>query len=588
MLSGGQGDILPVMGGGFSLMALGEPSEPLPVHEGGAGEHAAALAARPVSEPVVEYYAVDQTANKGLQKYTDSVVKTMLQNSKAATDIKELKDEYVASLIKEWTQPPTMDKCVGDHALNNLVHYLPRGGLIDTIVVIPAIKGSLSRFDYFLTFLTTIGVISSVQDEIGTIMEKARVVFMPPLFGEGLTTEGSQNNFALQYMFMKLKNLNKGKVFALSDYSKDGLVAACGVNKTLAAEAADPLVPLLEPGFIMYSDPVGKFSKGILIKSKNPGVPPTQKAAEEYLSFGSSKDPVPDDAERITVTTTENTVVDGTRGSGQCSNLLTSLKVESLTTGVIGLDTGDRIAVIRLTTSSNQPLCKVKSILDGAPKFFSAEMRRTARAPKTNIWLNGQLYRIRKPLSKVVSNWAAGVFAPGGQEFRGEADFLNDIGLTPKLLAEVFDVQWVDRLTDFLKSVSMSRCFSDEALLTYSECSRAREFVRTVENYMLANETALEKVTMVDLAEPVTIPNTHKATLQDATPGGFSSEIKFGSNVVYATLTGWTMPVMVVNRSNGEYLLRQLVVDDTSVNEDDVRGFLKMYEQQYPGWTFLS
>jgi hypothetical protein len=107
-----------------------------------------------------------------------------------------------------------------------------------------------------------------------------------------------------------------------------------------------------------------------------------------------------------------------------------------------------------------KPLCKQKSILDGAPAFFAADIKATAKAPKTSIFYNDRMYRIRKPLTKVLSNWRAGVFTSGGAEFQGEAQFLNDLGISPKLLGNVFGDVWVERLTEFLKGVSLSKCFS--------------------------------------------------------------------------------------------------------------------------------
>jgi hypothetical protein len=244
--------------------------------------------------------------------------------------------------------------------------------------------------------------------------------------------------------------------------------------------------------------------------------------------------------------------------------------------------------VIRLVTSvDRKPLCKKKSVLDGAPAFFAVNIKSTVKAPKTSIFYNGQLYRVRKPLGKVLSNWAAGVFTSGGKEYRGEADLLNDLGLSPKILGEVFHDAWIDELSRFLTAVSISKCFSDEGLLTYRECDSSRAFIKRIQEHMMNHDTGAE-IYVHKPAAPVTIPNKNGVSLDDVEPGGFSSEFKIGSNIVYSSLTGWVMPVMIVNRLTNEYLLRQISVNDTKATEDNVRGYLEQYKQTYPDWLFLT
>jgi hypothetical protein len=504
----------------------------------------------------------------------------MLSNSIGASDIKEVVSEYLEESLENWSK--TNPSPEADDTVNTLVHFLPTHG-IDTIVILPAVNGKLERFDHFLTFLTKIGVISGVQNEIGTISERTRVVFMSPFYGENMTTKGSNSNLALNYMFMKLKNINKNKVFYLADRSKDSIETAQAINRIISPTG--PLISLLEPSHVYYTEPVEKFTEGILITSSTPGLIPERKApTEKYASF-TPKDTMPESTKRITVNTVNQTAISGTGGSGQCDTLLAEVDISGMP-NTIGLNKGNRIAVIRLP-SKGEPLCKQKNMLDGAPAFFAADIKNTVKAPKISIFYNDQLYRIRKPLGRVISNWVAGVFTPGGTEFRGEAEFLQDLGLSPKLLGDVFGTTWVERLTDFLKSVSLSKCFSDEGLLTYKECDRSRDFIRDIENYMMDNDANVELPDLV-AAAPETIPNTNGVTLDEVAPGGFSTEFMIGSHVAYPTLNGWSMPVMIVNKSTNEYILRQLSVNDKKATEKDLRGYLKMYEQQYTGWMFLT
>ena len=610
MLSGGHGEVLPMSGGGFSLMALGKPVEPEvdtpappapsvggdPIGDamGKAYAKAAAPAApapataaapKFVAKPVIEYYEVKAAANQPLQKYTDSMVKTMLKDPAAANEVVEA---YRTKSEANWTVGIPAPKLDTDPK-NNLVHFLPTDGQLDNIVILPAVKGKLERFDYLLTFLTKIGVVSGVQDEIGTIAERNRVIFMPPFYGEGLTTAGSNANVALSYMFMKFKEINPRKVFYLAEQNPETLTAATNLNK--AVSSTNPtLLALLEPSHIRYTDPVGPFIDGIYITSSNLGTLPRQPGTEPYVSY------TPNGATRlpfnnaIMINTTEQTPITGVGGLGQCDTLLSEVDVSGISKPyTIGLKNGDRIAVIRLLVPPDRkPLCKQKSILDGAPLFAASEIKALAKAPKVSFFYNNQLYRIRKPLGKVVSNWVAGVFTPGGNGFRGEAEYLRDMGLSPKLLREVFGDMWVDELTAFLKSLSVSKCFSDTGLLTYKECKVAREFITSIRNKQDEMKDDMLDLEPFVQAAPVTIPNSNNMVLEEVKPGGFSSYFKIGSHGIHPTLDGRVMPVMIINRSTGEYILRHIEIRDPAATDEDIKAYLAMYKQQYTDWIFLT
>ena len=608
MLSGGNGTILP-QSGGFSLISLGQSDSslmtgdvpPVPiVAVGGAdaneaevkaennakvAKHTTKLASRQLlAKPVVEYYSVKGEANTELVKYTENVVKSMLRDSSSDENIKEIVATYSEEALKHWSAthpPPKADTNAA--TMNRLVHFLPVG-LVDTIVVLPAVAGKLERFDYLLNFLSTIGVISQMQGEVGTLQERVRVVFMSPFYGEPQTTKGTNNNLALNYMFMKLKNANKGKIFYLADHSADSIITAQAINRILSPDG--PLLSLLEPSYIRFTGPIGeKFVQGILIASDSGNLPMNDRDA--YQSFTPTKDPLPESDKYITVNTTDHTVIDGNGGIGLCNTFLSEVDMNKIN-DKIGLDTADRIAVIRiLVPNDRKPLCKQKSLLEGAPAFFAADMKSTAIAPKTSIFYNDKVYRIRKPLTKVISNWRAGVFTPGGVEFLGETDFLNDLGISPKLLGKVFPDEWVEHLTSFLEAVSLSKCFSDVGLLTYKDCDKARLFIKKIETHMMENDTSADFSPLVKTA-PKTIPNDNGVSLDEVSPGGFMSGFMIGSHAIYATLTGWAMPVMIINRTNNEYILRQLSVNDTTASEKDVENHLDMYKQQYPDWLFLT
>lgn len=621
MLSGGQGDIRPVMGGGFSLMALGQPEipslmggdvPPVPIMAvGGAnpGGFAAAVDNRAAAadaahkervrlthNPRVEFYKVGKDADN-LDKYSAGVVSTMLKQS--TIDVDGIVAKYIEKQRAYWVNPNTVngDRCPDGadiKTMQNLVHFIPItgadiGSAVETIVILPPVAGKLSRFNYLVTFLSSIGVISNIQGEIGTLLESTRVIFMPPFYGNLKTSEGIAHDLTLSYMFMKFKNVNNNKVFVLAEHTPANAQVGCTLRQQYGHPQGHPLVNMLEPSYIVYNSPVSKYS-GILITSSatHKSLPLTPAGTTQYNTFveaGSETNIAP----YLTFTSVApNTVVSpGPSRPGRCEPLLADLSASAVSSP-FGFNGGDKIVVMRLYApkENRKPLCEIKNALEGLDRFFSAEINRIARAHKTNVIRDGKLYRIRQGSGKVKSNWMAGVFTPGGKGFGGEADFLNDLGISPKLLKSALGEPWNYRLSDFLALVSISKCFSDEALLTYKECDKARSFIRDIETHLTMK--GLDEIKIADpaLEIPKTM-NAAEATMEEATPGKFILEIEFGQHKVYPTLTGSIMPVMMVSNKTSEYLLRNLVVN-TITDDDAVKTILERYKQRYPGWKFIT
>lgn len=613
MLSGGQGDIRPVMGGGFSLMALGQPETPslmngdvppVPIvavggSYGAAADAAAAAASGRVKltpNPRVEFYKLDKKADI-LDKYSASVMTTMLKQS--TTDIKDVVAAYREKHGRHWgtTPPPNGNSCAPGQdikMLPNLVHFISTtgadiGSAVETIVILPPVAGKLSRFDYLLTFLSSIGVMSNVQDEIGTIVESARIVFMSPFYGNLKTSEGIAHDLTLNYMFMKFKALNEDKVFVLAEHTPANIEVGCSLKQQYEAPLEAALTNMLEPSYIIYKSPVGTHDGIIISSSANHNSLPLKPAADTEHNTFINAGPVTNIAEYLTFTSEapNTSVKQESSRKGQCEPLIADISASTVSTP-FGFKNSDKIAVIRLyaPTVNRKPLCEVKNVLEGLDRFFSAEMKRITRAQKVNIIRNGKLYRIRKGSGKVKSNWMAGVFTPGGAGFSGEAELLNDFGLSPKLLNEVFGDKWNDELSGFLTLISVSKCFSDEGLLTYRECDTARAFVRRVESHLVSK--GLDNIKVVDQASEVPkTMNPDEAMLEEVTPGKFVLEIEFGLNKVYPTLTGSIMPVMMVSNKTSEYLLRNIVVNKIT-DEEHVKSILERYKQRYPGWQFIT
>ena len=600
-LMGGDVPPAPIVAVGGSQEGGLRPLEPEMANAVTADRAAAAVAehkgrVKLIHNARVEFYKLDKTADT-LDKYAANVLSTMMKQS--TTDVKDIVAKYTAKQVAHWGEPNTIkgDSCPSGHdikALRNIVHFIPTegadvGSAVETIVILPPVAGNLARFDYLVTLLSSIGVMSNVQDEIGTLSESTRVVFMPPFYGNLKTSEGIAHDLTLNYMFMKLKAINGDKVFALAEHTPANIEVGCTLKHQYGLPQDTPLANLLEPSHIIYKSPVGTHA-GIIITSsaKHNGLPLAPLAGTEHNIFiEGGADPKIEGYLTFTSATPNTVVAPGLSRGGQCAPLLADVSASTVSTP-FGFGSGDKVVVVRLYApmENRKPLCEVKNTLEGLDRFFSAEINRIARGQKTNVTRDGKLYRIRKHSGKVQSNWMAGVFTPGGTGFSGEAEFLNDLGLSPKLLRDALGGTWNDRLSEFLKAVSISKCFSDEALLTYRECDKARAFIRDIESHLTMK--GLDDVKVIDQASemPKTM-NADEATLEEATPGMFVLEIEFGQHKIYPTLTGSIMPVMMVSNKTSEYLLRNIVVNRIT-DEDTVKTILERYKQRYPGWKFIT
>ena len=94
--------------------------------------------------------------------------------------------------------------------------------------------------------------------------------------------------------------------------------------------------------------------------------------------------------------------------------------------------------------------------------------------PRVEFNLTGINLEVREASATTKGEWKRGVFTPS------EAKLLCLLHLSPSLLQELFkDEKW-NEVSDFLESMSESRCYEDSTLLLQRECDKARIFLRTI------------------------------------------------------------------------------------------------------------
>jgi hypothetical protein len=103
----------------------------------------------------------------------------------------------------------------------------------------------------------------------------------------------------------------------------------------------------------------------------------------------------------------------------------------------------------------------------------------------------------------IMADWKAGVFT------EEEADFLNTMGLSPKLLYSSFychDKDWLEELAEFLYYLGVYTCYPASSLVLRGECQRVREFLFIVESNLKADQLRKLAEKPVPVAGPITLP----------------------------------------------------------------------------------
>ncbi len=103
----------------------------------------------------------------------------------------------------------------------------------------------------------------------------------------------------------------------------------------------------------------------------------------------------------------------------------------------------------------------------------------------------------------IMADWKAGVFT------EEEADFLNTLGLSPKLLYSSFychDKDWLEELAEFLYYLGVYTCYPASSLVLRGECQRVREFLFIVESNLKADQLRKLAEKPVPVAGPITLP----------------------------------------------------------------------------------
>ena len=137
------------------------------------------------------------------------------------------------------------------------------------------------------------------------------------------------------------------------------------------------------------------------------------------------------------------------------------------------------------------------------------------------VRLQAQEFILRKPKSKqigsdekddVMEDWKSGVFT------ESEADFLNLLGLSPKLLYSSFsclDRDWTSELANFLYYLTVMTCYPMRNVMTKGDCQHVREFLLIVESNLKAQKLRKLAERPIPVVGPISLSELEEEENED-------------------------------------------------------------------------
>lgn len=554
-------------------------------------------------------------------------------------------------------------------AFSRLVTVLPMD--TQTLVVVPPIRGDDLKYLNVLQTLESLGILQTDEGDI-KVTPGVIIAFMPPFYApptdltllNPLATEQTRRqNILLLSLFLDLERSNQGLVHVLSEQTPDNFVVGelFHTRRQIPSGRPTSLVNLLEPSYLLYPYRRGKRA-GILLSSSNPAEPilPGPKAAPDGMPRIPTLSASPFYGKGFSMSYKPNTLLNDSTGyfslrsvapgsklqmperfyqqSPNCQNLLGTIRLDELeesqflTPVAVKDDAGtlretDILIVLRLNANkaTYAPLCegsgdaRIIRPVERADKFYGANPKELHLRGVDVVLaeVNARLYKLRKPApmdeTNVMADWKAEKYT------EDEAAFLNDLNLRPGMLEEIYPLvsgrPWQEFVADFLKSMSISKCFQDETLLTKRECEISRKFMNEVMDYFVKHDIVAthlreeeEDAARLERARvrsqqkqaneakqelAVRTPDSSEAAELDA--GDFSKlksdwnrlsvhfEQQDGSRVAAAT------SLIMVDRLTGAYKFVTVRVPKETYDADSNSLYEKInaLKEKYPGYYFI-
>ena len=414
------------------------------------------------------------------------------------------------------------------------IHILPI--TTSSIILIPAVKG-INSASVILSKLIELKVITYITYRGKVTFNVKRdvvIIFMPNFFPSFLGNGGNKIS-VLFSLFLDLYKENPNQVFILSTSNPENHLAGSYLTKIFAdsnGPIGKPILTMLEPSYIIYPYPRKNLQNGILISGsseiENVNLPEDindknneflqDKTLYMYSRYGDRlglllKPKVIlnnklDEAVHD-IFTIRGKYNDGAQikleesETANCEDLIVSGPLDTFTDKIIlnrdELTGGTDILLVIQLGAGEALLCNSTDSIEPLALHKSDKFVATTTAfngEVVQLTLSGLVYSIRDPRSaiEIWSDW----MNPGMPVLtEDEAKFLNALNLRPKILEKMYKDDrkpWTEHLSDFMHTLVVSNCLTDQSLLMKRECNSCRDFLHRAKQFFVDNSFEIDLV----------------------------------------------------------------------------------------------
>jgi len=401
--------------------------------------------------------------------YTSSM-KDMWVRTNGASAVQSLNSTIVLPLMSnpylrpDMLTPTTLPK-VGTDRLSILISD------VSGIVVFPPINGDIEQFKRCISIFFSDQ--NRVRDSPSTC-----IIFPSPFFHPLYKTGDLNQNVRLFKYFLHVKNMltkdGRHSMYILTPYTVDHISQCYDVADRLTVDDKSPVLPLLEPSYILFPYSVGIQNAaaaelsadergGILFSAPGPGepiLPEPNSSMDGLIDLALKSSGATSIAYRPLLQTEDLKLVD--MNYRQVSEF------------------GETIQFYEIV-----PTPATKSLTITGPAFIGDENAFTNGVPLTAVSLGTQGYSLRTSLPDVVKDWKLAIYT------NEEARLLNDLNMSPALLQKGFGTSWKEELANNLITISRSKCFTDTSLVLNADCQRTKQFISKVFEQMVQNSDSI-------------------------------------------------------------------------------------------------
>ncbi len=414
-----------------------------------------------------------------------------------------------------------LDDLRGQAGFDRLAFFVPREA--ESIIIMPKVGGDIPTFYMCLKYIEELYAALEKDNAAGSVVKRnpdnTVILFPPPFYPDDTQKD------LIKRMAMKIYQLTQGaaakfrNIFVMPQPTIRNKFVGCALSE--GRNVNTPLLNMLEPTYVIYPYMRMIAEKPVLDTTGEPT--PIRYGGILFSAAGEGEMDLP----ASNLPTRIAAVSDLTR----------ELKSEDIRKGniksiaIVPNTAAEDAELHRLYRTLHVPLFGTKSELKGGyVRTYSLITQRASKEQQekkdairtSNTFLptddeeldivnikyirvplgpNVFLFRLPTDENEVKNDWRELKFT------KDEARFLNELKLRKDILGAVFPGEtvkdmsgketkkvWEDRLTDFLVQIVQSKCFSDERLLTRSECMGAREFVHAVFNWFVLHDERISKL----------------------------------------------------------------------------------------------